>query len=191
MSASSAVVPIGQTSVLVSISLTTEGEYHFYLKQIDSNDNTSGCIDSNVSYTYDKTPPVDILLFNLGAGEPSPSYGGRVNFSGVGSGSFSPGDSLEIFYQGDCDTGTSLANTTTSLDGFNLNTRLDANLPTDNMNPMFYARVKDAAGNTSACSTFPLMYALLDDPALGHTTFDVIRTDDDSTPDISVSNLDS
>ena len=59
------------------------------------------------------------------------------------------------------------------------------------MNPMIYARVKDAAGNTSACTSSPLIYSLLDTPALGHSTFDVIRYDNDSTVDINVSNLDS
>ena len=113
----------------------------------------------------------------------------RLSFTGTGT--FAEGDTLEIFYQGDCDTGTILASTTTSSSSSSITTGLNIILPTDSMNPMIYARVKDAAGNTSGCTLSPLIYSLLDTPALGHSTFDVIRYDNDSTIDINVSNLDS
>ena len=64
---SSAVVQIGDTSVVISIVLTAEGNYQFYVQQVDENDNSSSCIDSNVSYTYDTTDPSGIDTFSLAA----------------------------------------------------------------------------------------------------------------------------
>ena len=138
---------VGDTSVVISIVLTSEGSYQFYLQQVDENDNSSSCIDSNVSYTYDTTDPSAIDTFSLASSEPNPGYGGRLSFTGTVT--FAEGDTLEIFYQGDCDTGTILASTTTSSSSSSITTGLNIILPTDSMNPMIYARVKDAAGNTS------------------------------------------
>ena len=69
---SSAVVQIGDTSVVISIVLTAEGDYQFYIQQVDENDNSSSCIDSNVSYTYDTTDPSAIDTFSLASNGQTP-----------------------------------------------------------------------------------------------------------------------
>lgn len=122
------------------LSFSSEDSYHFYYRLYDENFNSSDCFSTEVTYTYDISPPLGASIIKVNSSLTSVTSNiqtPQMAFYGVET-----GDTLYIYTNSNC----SIINTTIKVTATNMFFSLSKKIEIDGTYPLYY-KIKDKADN--------------------------------------------
>lgn len=130
-----------------------DGLYNIYVQVVDASGNSTACLNGSLVYTVDTVAPnaPSSLALQLPTTSPNNNKTPTIRIGGVVA-----GDSIALFTNSACNSGTEIAVATAAGASIDL-------IPSSNLTDgtySFYSRATDLAGNQSPCSTATVSYSL-------------------------------